>query len=58
MMEELKPQAEKRIKTSLVLEAIAKAENIEIRRKSLMKNLAKMAESYKMEVEKLKRVHG
>ena len=30
MMDELRPQAEKRIKTRLVLEAIAKAENIEI----------------------------
>ena len=30
MMEELQPQAEKRIKTRLVLEAVAKAENIEV----------------------------
>ena len=30
MLEEMRPQAEKRIKTRLVLEAVAKAENIEI----------------------------
>ena len=30
MMEELKPQAEKRIRTRLVLEAIVAAENIEV----------------------------
>ena len=38
MMEELRPQAVKRIETRLVLEAIAKAENIEIQMKESMKN--------------------
>ena len=54
MMDELRPQAIKRIETRLVLEAIAKAENIEISDEKLDKELAKMAESYKMEVDKLK----
>ena len=54
MMDELRPQAEKRIKTRLVLEAIAKAENIEITDEKLDEEIAKMAEAYKMEVEKLK----
>lgn len=58
MMEELKPQAEKRIQTRLVLEAVAKAENIEISDEKLDEELAKMAESYKMEVEKLKEFMG
>ena len=58
MMEELKPQAEKRIRTRLVLEAIVAAENIEVSDERLDEELAKMAESYKMEVEKLERVHG
>ena len=58
MMEELKPQAEKRIRTRLVLEAIVAAENIEVSDERLDEELAKMAESYKIEVEKLKEFMG
>lgn len=58
MMEELKPQAEKRIQTRLVLEAITKAENIEVSDERLDEELAKMAESYQMEVDKLKEFMG
>ena len=58
MFEELRPQAVKRIETRLVLEAIAKAENIEISDEKLDEELAKMAEAYKMEVEKLKEFMG
>lgn len=58
MMEELKPQAVKRIQTRLVLEAIAKAENIEVSDEKLDEELAKMAEAYKMEVDKLKEFMG
>ena len=58
MMEDMKPQAIKRIETRLVLEAIAKAENIEITDEKVDEELAKMAESYKMEVEKLKEFMG
>ena len=58
MMEELRPQAVKRIETRLVLEAIAKAENIEITDEKIDEELAKMAEAYKMEVEKLKEFMG
>ena len=54
MLEEMRPQAIKRIETRLVLEAIAKAENIEISDEKLDEELAKMAEAYKMEVDKLK----
>ena len=56
MMEELNPQAEKRIRTRLVLEAIVAAENIEVSDERLDEELAKMAESYKMEVEKVKAI--
>ena len=52
MMEELQPQAEKRIKTRLVLEAVAKAEDIQVTEERLDEELAKMAEQYQMEVEK------
>lgn len=58
MLEELKPQAVKRIQSRLVLEAIAKAENIEISDEKLEAELAKMAESYQMEVDKLKEFMG
>ena len=58
MLEEFKPQAVKRIETRLVLEAIAKAENIVITDEKFEEELAKMAEMYKMEVEKLKEYMG
>ena len=58
MMEELKPQAEKRIRTRLVLEAVAAAENIEVSDERLDEELTKMAESYQMEVDKLKELMG
>ena len=58
MMEEIRPQALKRIQTRLVLEAVAKAENIEISDERLDEELAKMAEAYKMEVDKLKEFMG
>lgn len=58
MMEEMKPQALKRIETRLVLEAVAKAENIEISDEKLDEELAKMAEMYKMELDKFKELVG
>ena len=58
MNEEFKPQAVKRIETRLVLEAIAKAENIEISDEKLDEEIAKMAEAYKMEADKLKEFMG
>ena len=58
MLEEMKPQAEKRIKTRLVLEAVVKAENIEISDERLDEELQKMADAYQMEVEKLKEFMG
>ena len=58
MMEDLKPQAVKRIETRLVLEAIAKAENIEISDEKLDEEIVKMAEAYKMEADKLKEFMG
>ena len=58
MTEELKPQALKRIQTRLVLEAIVKAENIEISDEKIDEEIQKMAESYKMEAEKLKEFMG
>lgn len=58
MMEELRPQAVKRIQTRLVLESISKAENIEVSDERIDEELAKMAEAYQMEVDKLKEFMG
>lgn len=58
MLEELRPQAEKRIKTRLVLEAVADAEKIEISDEKLDEEIAKMAQNYQMEADKLKELMG
>ncbi len=58
MLDQMKPEAVKRIQNSLVLEAIAKAEGIEISDERLDEEIAKMAESYKMEADKLKEIMG
>lgn len=57
-MEEFQPQAVKRIKTRLVLEAIVKAENIEVSDERLDEEIQKMADAYKMEFDKLKEYMG
>ena len=56
MMEQVKPQAEKRIKSRLVLEAVVEAEKIEVSDAEYEEELAKMAEAYKMEVEQIKEI--
>lgn len=58
LVEDAKPQAKQRIETRLVLEAIAKAENIEISDEKLDEEVAKMAEAYKMEADQLKELMG
>lgn len=54
LIEQVKPQAEKRIKSRLVLEAIVKAENITATDEEFEEELKVMAESYQMEVEKVR----
>ena len=58
MLEQVKPQAEKRIKSRLVLEAVAEAENFEITEEDLEKEFARMGEIYQMDVEKVKELLG
>ncbi len=53
-MEQMQPQAVKRIQSRLVLEAIAKAENIEVTDADVDAEIEKMAGMYQMEVDKLK----
>ena len=57
-IEQMKPQAVKRIETRLVLEAIVKAENIVASEEDIEKEITDMAALYRMEVEKLKEVIG
>ncbi len=58
LFEQMKPEAVKRIQNSLVLEAIAEAEDIQISDERLEEELTKMAEAYKMELDKLKELMG
>ena len=58
MMEDMKPQALKRIQTRLVLEKIAEVENIQPSEDEVNAEIAKMAEAYKMEADKLKELLG
>lgn len=58
MVEQVKPQAEERIRSRLVLEAIAKAEKIEATEEDYEKELETMAEVYQMEVDKVKELMG
>ncbi len=57
-LEQMKPQAEKRINTRLVLEAIVKAENITVSDEEIEEELKKMSEQYHMEIEKIKEYMG
>ena len=58
MLDQMKPEAVKRIQNSLVLDAIVKAENIEIGEEAVEAEMAKMAEAYKMELDKIKELMG
>jgi trigger factor len=58
MLEQWRPEALKRIQNSLVLEAIAKAEEIQISDERLDEEFEKMAAQYKMEVSKVKELMG
>lgn len=58
LMEQTKPQATKRIQSRLVLEAVAAAEKLDASDEELEKELEKMAESYKMELDKVKNLLG
>ncbi len=58
MVEQVKPQAEERIKARLVLEAVAAAEKIEATEEEYEKELETMAEVYQMEVSKVRDLMG
>lgn len=54
MKNQMKPQAKKRIESRLVLEAVAAAENLEASEEDIEAEMNRMAESCKMELDKLK----
>ncbi|MCI8415884.1 MAG: trigger factor [Lachnospiraceae bacterium] len=56
MTEQMRPQALQRIQSRLVLEAVAAAENLEASQEELKEEVQKMADMYKMEVEKLEEI--
>ena len=58
LMEQVRPEAESRIKSSLVLEQIAKDENIEVTDADIDAEIEKMAAAYGMEADKLKEYMG
>ena len=58
LKDQVRPDAENRIKQELVLEAIAKAENIEITDADVDAEIENMASMYQMEVEQLKGFMG
>lgn len=58
MLEQVKPQAERKIKSRLVLEAIVAAENIQASDEDYEEELKRMGEVYNMEVDKVKEMLG
>ena len=58
MMEDMKPQALKRIQTRLVLEKIAEAEDIQPSEEEIAEEIQKMADAYKMEADKIRTAIG
>ena len=58
MMEDMKPQALKRIQTRLVLEKIAEAEDIQPSEEEITEEIQKMADAYKMEADKIRTAIG
>ena len=58
LKEQVRPEAETRIKSSLVLEQIAKEENIEVSEDEINAEIEKMAAQYGMEADKLKEYLG
>lgn len=58
MLEQLKPQAERKIKSRLCMEAVAKAENITVTEEEYEEEMKVMADAYQIEVDKVKEMMG
>jgi len=55
MRENFRPQAEKQVRVSLVIEAVAKAEGIDANEEEVEAKLLEMAKMYNMEIDELKK---
>ena len=58
LMEQMRPEAEKRIKTRLVLEKVVEVENVEVSDEKLDEQINEIAASYKLDGAKLKEMMG
>lgn len=58
LMEQVKPQALKRIQSRLVLEAVAAAEKLEASEEDFEEEAKTMGEAYKMDADKVKELLG
>ena len=58
MRDQVRPEAEKQIKRSLIIEAVAEAQNIEVSEEDTAAEIEKMAKQYQMEVDKIKEIMG
>ena len=58
ILEDMRPQAVKSLETRLVLEEIVTAENIEVSEERFDEEVQKMAETYRMEADKIKETMG
>lgn len=58
MVDQVKPQAEERIRARLVLEAVAKAEKLDATEEEYEEELKTMAEVYQMEIDKVRELMG
>ena len=58
LQEQMRPQAELRLRTRLVLEAVVAAEKIEPSDELIEAEIKKMSENYKMDVEQIKSIMG
>ena len=58
MRDQVRPEAEKQIKRSLVIEAVANAQGFEVTDDEVNEEMEKMAKQYQMELDKIKSIMG
>ena len=58
MKDQVRPEAEKQIKRSLIIEAVADAQGFEVSDEDVNAEMEKMAKQYQMELDKIKEIMG
>ena len=58
MLDQVRPEAEKQIKRSLVVEAVAEAQQFEVTDEEVEAELEKMSKQYQMELDRIKEIMG